>query len=174
MKKLDINLKQIYCILIILMFMGVILFGLGLPAQAEYPLPTPSTDEINQIASQIYPPGAAMVPLSECTSSLCDHWRELISEQLLLGQTEDQIIAYFVEQYGEQVLGRPLLNSLNGFIYILPIFTILAAAYIIYRSLYSRKPVMPAAGSVDKGSENIYEKLFEDQIDSYEKHNSKK
>ena len=69
--------------------------------------PTPSDDEVNRIASQLYCPVCESTPLDVCPTQACAQWREVIREKLAQGWTDEQIKTYFVDLYGERVLATP-------------------------------------------------------------------
>ena len=85
----------------------------------------PTDDEVNRIAKQLYCPVCPNTPLDVCETKACQDWRAQIRDQLARGWTEDQIISYFVDQYGERVLAEPRRSGFTSLVWILPI---LAAA----------------------------------------------
>ena len=97
--------------------------------------PTPSDDQVNAIAKQLYCPVCENTPLDVCPTEACRQWRALIREQLAGGWSEDQIKQYFVANYGARVLAEPPRSGLNWLIYIVPPAIILAAALVLFRSL---------------------------------------
>ena len=72
------------------------LFALPVVAQDG----TPSDDEVNKIAKQLYCPVCESTPLDVCPTEACRQWRELIREMLVEGRSEAEIKQYFVEQIG--------------------------------------------------------------------------
>lgn len=124
---------------------GVVLFALAMLIVASFlaaPLvraqqPTPTDDEVNRIARNLYCPVCENTPLDVCPTEACRQWRELIRQQLSDGWSEDRIRQYFVEQYGARVLSEPPRTGLNWLIYILPPLIILAGAFILFRSFRS-------------------------------------
>lgn len=88
---------------------------------------TPSDDEVNRIASQLYCPICENMPLDVCPIEACQQWRELIREQLAQGWTEREIKDYFVAQYGDRVLGEPPRRGLHWLLYLIPPMVILLA-----------------------------------------------
>jgi len=125
-----------------------VLFGLivaGL-AYAQQPQPTPSDDQVNAIARQLYCPVCENTPLDVCGTTACAQWRELIRQKLAAGWSEQSIKDYFVQQYGARVLGSPPLKGLNVLVYIIPPLAIIAGVYILYRAYRSwKQPVQPAS-----------------------------
>lgn len=74
------------------------------PAQGQE---TVSDDEVNRVAERLYCPTCASQALSVCPTQTCWQWREEIRRRLADGHGEDEILAYFRAQFGEEVLGAP-------------------------------------------------------------------
>jgi cytochrome c-type biogenesis protein CcmH len=116
---------------------------------------SPTDDEVNAIAKQLYCPVCENTPLDVCPTEACRQWRELIREQLSKGWTEDQIKDYFVTQYGARVLGEPPRTGLNWVVYILPPALILAGAFVLFRAMRSWiKPSKAEAGPSGGGTQS--------------------
>jgi cytochrome c-type biogenesis protein CcmH len=116
-----------------------VLFGLSIVAVVSAQQPTPSDDQVNAIAKQLYCPVCENIPLDVCPTTACAQWRELIRQKLTDGWTEQQIKDYFVQQYGARVLGTPPPKGINWFVYIVPPIAILAGVYVLYRAFRSWK-----------------------------------
>src|SRR5512144_1761258 len=69
--------------------------------------PTPSDDDVNKIAKQLYCPVCESTPLDVCPTEACRQWREVIRTMLTEGKNEAEIKQYFAEQYGVRVLNVP-------------------------------------------------------------------
>ncbi|PJF23024.1 MAG: hypothetical protein CUN56_03005 [Phototrophicales bacterium] len=84
-------------------------------AQDE-PQPTPivvTYDDVNAVAQQLYCPVCENEPLHTCGAPACVQWREEIREQLAAGRTSEQIVDYFVTNYGDRVVGIPQDDGLR-------------------------------------------------------------
>lgn len=137
----------------LLLFMICLLSLSGLPGlTASAQAPTPSDDDVNRIASQLYCPICDNLSLDVCPLEACRRWRELIREQLAEGWTEREIKDYFVAQYGEQVLGEPPRSGLNWLLYLLPPLIVVAGAAVLITNMKrpSRKSPDPAPASDDR------------------------
>ena len=115
------------------------------PVQAQTQ-PTPSDDQVNAIASQLYCPVCEDIPLDVCMTPACMQWRELIRQQLAQGKTPDQIKEYFTQQYGERVLAVPKPGGLNWVLYLLPPVILVAALIFMIHFIHAHRP---AAGEPD-------------------------
>ncbi len=127
--------------------------------------PTPSDDEVNAIAKQLYCPVCENTPLDVCPTQACAQWRELIREKLAAGWTEQQIKDYFVEMYGERVLGAPPARGLNWLAYIVPPVVILAGVYVLWRGMRTwKQPLQAASPSVDVPPSDEYVARLEEEL----------
>ncbi len=134
---------------------------------AQQPLPTPSDDQVNQIAHQLYCPVCENTPLDVCPTDACRQWRDLIRQQLAQGWTEQQIKQYFVQQYGARVLAEPPPAGINWLIYILPPVIILIGAFILFRALRMwTKPAssLAASGPNEDAAKDEYVARLEEEL----------
>lgn len=123
---------------ITVLLLALILFGLTL-GSVKAQNPTPSDNEVNAIAKQLYCPVCENIPLDVCPTQACAQWRELIREKLAAGWSEQQIKDYFAAQYGDRVLAQPPTRGLNWVVYILPPVLFMVGAYLVFRALKSRE-----------------------------------
>lgn len=107
-------------------------------------VPTPSDDDVNRIAKQLYCPVCENIPLDVCPTQACEQWRGTIRQKLAEGWSDEQIKQYFVDQYGARVLATPPATGLNWLVYVLPPVAILAGASILFHAIrsWSRRPAL--------------------------------
>jgi len=110
--------------------------------------PTPSDDQVNKIAGQLYCPVCENTPLDVCPTEACRQWRDLIRQMISEGKSEAEIKQYFAENYGARVLSEPPRTGLNWFVYVIPPVIILAGAFFLFRALKGwTKPVVASTTS---------------------------
>jgi cytochrome c-type biogenesis protein CcmH len=150
-----------------------LLFGLLVVGFVSAQQPTPSDDQVNTIARQLYCPVCENIPLDVCPTTACAQWRELIRQKLTDGWNEQQIKDYFVQQYGARVLGTPPPKGINWLVYVVPPVAILAGIYILYRVFRSwRQPTQPVdlSPSIEgppagqNAAQDVYIKRMEDEV----------
>ncbi|HET6824267.1 MAG TPA: cytochrome c-type biogenesis protein CcmH, partial [Anaerolineales bacterium] len=71
-----------YFLLLTFVFAGV----WSMPVSAQGP--TPTDDEVNRIAKQLYCPVCESTPLDACPTEACRQWRDLIRTMLAEGRSE--------------------------------------------------------------------------------------
>ena len=124
------------------MFLVIMVLILGWVNRVSAQAPTPSDDDVNAIARQLFCPVCENTPLDVCPTQACAQWRALIREKLSQGWTADQIKQYFADQYGARVLAEPPQQGLNWLVYIIPPVLMLIGVYILFRAFQSmRKPI---------------------------------
>lgn len=121
------------------------------PAWAQ--VPTPSDDDVNRIASQLYCPICDNLSLDVCPLEACQQWRDLIREQLAQGWSEREIKDYFIAQYGDQVSGEPPRRGLNWVLYLAPPIIVLGAFALLVVNLKRPARQTPAEGSAPNDPE---------------------
>ncbi len=136
--------------------LAALLFALlttSLTLAQDNPPSTPSDDQVNAIAKQLYCPVCENVPLDVCPTQACAQWRQLIREKIAQGWSADQIKTYFVQQYGDRVLATPPVHGLNWLVYVIPPLAIIAGIFILFRAMQAWKKPLPAEVSQDISTE---------------------
>jgi cytochrome c-type biogenesis protein CcmH len=118
------------------------------PVAAQQPQPTPSDNEVNRVAKQLYCPVCENIPLDVCPTQACQEWRELIRLKLSQGWTDEQIKGYFALQYGDRVLAEPPRRGLNWLVYILP--AVFFAGGVVLLVIVMRRMRTPAQAATGK------------------------
>ena len=136
-------------------FILVILLAFGAAALAQDSYVT--QDEVYDIAAKMYCPICENEPLDECYNVTCMQWKSEIRERLADGQTEDDIISYFVTNYGQHVVGIPQDPLLRLISYVPIIAGVIIAAVIGFMtfSRWQQAPAKrsPATASIDNSSD---------------------
>ncbi len=120
-----------------LILMLIALTSVTLGQNGTPPTPTPAarkavtSDDVNQIARQMYCPVCENEPLDACGTAACQQWRAQIGQMLSEGQTEQQIKDYFVARYGARVLAQPPAAGVSLWLYVLPVVGLIIGAVIV-------------------------------------------
>src|SRR5687767_13174016 len=64
-------------------------------------------DRVNRIAKQMNCPTCIGVNLADCNTQTCTQWRGQIADLVAQGYSDQEVLDYFVNQYGVQVLLEP-------------------------------------------------------------------
>lgn len=120
---------------ILLLTMVVLL--LAMPAYAQDTSDTELLNRVYDLSRQIYCPVCPSETLDACRTQACAEWREEIRQQMVAGQTDEQIIASFVARYGERVIGSPQDPTLRAISLVTPwalaIIAVAVGGYTLWR-----------------------------------------
>ena len=95
---------------------------------------TPTDDEVNAIAKDLFCPVCENTPLDVCPTDACKEWREEIRSMLADGNSEAEIKQHFVDYYGARVLSEPPRTGFNWLIYVVPPIIIVAGIFVLFRA----------------------------------------
>lgn len=121
-----------HTVLSLLAIAGLLLAALPALAQEDTPRPV-TDDEILDVAERMYCPVCENEPLNECRNNTCMEWKEEIGRLLSEGYTEEEIMTYFVDRYGQHVVGVPLDPLLRVLSFVAPILgSVIALGFGLY------------------------------------------
>lgn len=129
--------------LLVAAVLGLAVLGLLAPSPAAAQ-DGPSDDEVNRVARQLYCPVCESTPLDVCPTKACADWRALIRQKLAAGESDQQIIDYFVNEYGDRVLVQPPQRGFNWLVYIVPPIVLIGGALLAWRILGGLVRAAPA------------------------------
>lgn len=96
---------------------AVVLAVLLLPAAARA---QSLDDRVYAISRQLMCPVCAGQTVAESDAAVAREMRDIIRQKLLAGETPDQILRYFVAQFGDGVLAEPPRRGLSAVLYLGP------------------------------------------------------
>ncbi|MBI3740069.1 MAG: cytochrome c-type biogenesis protein CcmH [Chloroflexi bacterium] len=123
---------------------------------------TPTDDDVNRVAKKLYCPVCPNTPLDVCETKACQDWRAQIRDELSQGWTDQQILDYFVSQYGERVLAEPQRQGFTSLVWFLPLTAVLVGLGVVYEILKNwrkQKATATSALSSPKISKEMLEKI---------------
>ena len=109
---------------------------------------TPTDDDVLRVAKNLYCPVCPNTPLDVCETKACEDWRAQIRDQLSQGWTDQQIIDYFVAQFGERVLAEPQRKGFTSLVWFLPLIVVLVGLGVVYEILKNWRKQKPAPVTV--------------------------
>lgn len=118
----------------------------GLPGPAVAAQAPVDQREVTEIAKVLKCPVCQNLSVADSPSPLAVQMRGIIEERLAAGQSRDEIIAYFVDRYGEEVLLDPLKRGFSQIIWWGAAGGFAAGLAAVGLFLYNRqrRPVAPA------------------------------
>lgn len=84
-------------------------------------------NSLYEISNELMCPVCQGQTVAESNSKLAISMREVIRNKISKGETKDEIIAYFVLQYGDSILSKPPAKGLNILLWIFPPFLLIGS-----------------------------------------------
>jgi len=123
----------------ILMTMTMVLF-LCMKAQGSSALSTEQKIKAESIGAVLRCPVCQGMPIADSPATMAVEMMDLVHEKVAAGESEEEIINYFIGRYGEWVLLKPTTKGFNLFVWILPpIALFFACLFIVYRARWSKQ-----------------------------------
>jgi cytochrome c-type biogenesis protein CcmH len=93
----------------------------------------------------------------------------LIGQKLDQGQSEQQIIQFFVAEYGEQVLSAPSKSGFNLAAWITPFVVILVGGVVVYIALtkWARRGRYSPVSTVAEAGDEDYKRQLDKELEEY-------
>ena len=88
------------------------------------------------VAGELMSPACPGRTLINCTSGQAEQWRELIRQKIAHDETKEQIIQYFVNIHGEEILAAPPKQGFALTAWLLPLFMIVNGIGLIIALTY--------------------------------------
>jgi cytochrome c-type biogenesis protein CcmH len=95
----------------------------------------PLDHETRRIGKQLQCPICSGAAVADSPSELAGQMRNVIRAKLEAGESEEQIIAYFVERYGDSVLIEPPRRGIGLAVWIAPVGVLAIGALLLWRLL---------------------------------------
>lgn len=94
------------------------------------------------IAGELMSPACPGRTLLNCTSEHAGQWQELIRQKVAQGVSKDDIMQYFIDIGGEEVLASPPKRGFTLAVWLLPAFALLngAGLIIMLTTRWARRP----------------------------------
>lgn len=93
----------------------------------EQPPEEVTDDEVNAIGQQLFCPTCENTPVDVCPTQTCSDWRADIRQQLAEGRSEQEILTYFADYYGPDVLANPPREGFGLVAWSIPVVVVLAS-----------------------------------------------
>lgn len=127
-------------------------------------------DQTTQIANLLMCPVCQGQSVGESNSNLANDMRDIIRKQVEQGKSKDEILAYFVNSYGESILASPPPKGINWLLWLLPGVGIIVGGVIITMFLFNAQRDEKIENSenakTQPKADNEYIKKIEEHLES--------
>ncbi|CAA0088502.1 Cytochrome c-type biogenesis protein CcmH [Halioglobus japonicus] len=101
-----------------------------------------------QLSEELRCPKCQNQNIADSNAPIAQDLRKLLHQQLEAGASDDEILDYMSDRYGEFVRYRPRFGGTTVFLWLAPLLLLLAAIGVLLISLRSRADTGAADGSV--------------------------
>ena len=130
------------------------------PAHAQTPEPAYDEAEAQAIDEMLMCPVCPAESIDQAQVPLAKQMRQKVREMLAAGATRQEVLDYFADRYGQEVLASPPKSGLNLLAWILPpvgLLAGLAALLLVIRAMTGRRAEGDAANTTDAAPEENLE-----------------
>jgi cytochrome c-type biogenesis protein CcmH len=124
-----------------------------------------SEEAVREIATQLRCVVCQNLSVADSPSEMANQMRGIIRERLAAGDRPDQVVAYFVDKYGEWILLSPRPQGFNLLVWVVPFAAIaagLVGVVLLMRRWSRRSAMAPEPTPVDPAvSERIRREIAE-------------
>lgn len=145
-------MKTVAWLLVVPVIVGALAVGAGGDRG-----PRTETERVNAIASEVRCPTCRGLSAAESDAATAAAIREEIRERLRAGESPDEIRAYLVTVYDEDILLRPGGEGLAALVWVLPVVAVLLAGGAL--ALAFRRWRGPYRGPTERDRELVEEAL---------------
>ncbi len=102
------------------------------------------------LAAELRCPKCQNQNIADSNAPIAADLRKQLHAQLHDGKSDDEIVEYMVDRYGEFVLYRPRVNNVTLVLWLAPLILLLLAVLVVRTSFKSRAPAAPVALSAEE------------------------
>lgn len=128
----------------------------------------PTEADVRAVANDLQCPVCAGQSVADSQSQLAQNMRALIRKKLADGESKEQILAYFLDRYGDVILRDPPKNGFNQTLWWLPAIGLVEGGallgYFLYRWRTRPERVVPAGPAPTAEDLALYESLLASEI----------
>jgi cytochrome c-type biogenesis protein CcmH len=129
-------------------------------------------DRVNEIAHLLMCPVCQGQSVAESNSNLAQDMRQIIRKQLEEGKSKEEVIAYFVNRYGETILASPPPKGVNWLLWLLPglaiIFGGLGIGIYLYKSQSGRSSGDSGKRPENRAADSDYMHKIDEELKRHE------
>lgn len=122
-------------------------------------------DQAREISYLLMCPVCQGQSVAESNSELAKDMRAIIREKLDAGESKEDIIKYFVNRYGDSILGYPPVKGVNLLLWILPALAVVLGGMGIGLFLHRSKAITGEESGIRKVQDTKEEKEYLKMVD---------
>lgn len=156
-------------ILLLLLPLTLILLASFISSCSAFQRPLTAEEKAQDIYKALMCPLCAGQTLEQSQSELSTQMRAVVREKVAQGMTKEEILAFFVERYGEAVLAAPPKKGFSIFVWVIPALALLVGGFFLFRlikAMQQRATMTPKPTPQLSDQERQYwEKRLKDELE---------
>jgi cytochrome c-type biogenesis protein CcmH len=130
---------------------AILLLGAPSLARGQHPARHVEEQAVYEVASQLRCVVCQNLSVADSPSEMATQMRGVIKERLATGERPEQVVAYFVDKYGEWILLSPRRRGFTLLVWVLPAVAVVVGIGLLALVLrrWTRRPVAAAQPAVD-------------------------
>ncbi|MEX2599764.1 MAG: cytochrome c-type biogenesis protein [Dehalococcoidia bacterium] len=117
----------------------------GAQAQATEDLPPELEQRAHHLYRQVMCPTCVGQTIDQSRAPIAANMRGLVRERLRAGDTDEEILALFVDAYGESVLASPPTSGTGLFAWVIPPIALAAGGFMVFLAIRALRQPSPVA-----------------------------
>lgn len=115
-----------------------------------------------EVAAMLRCPVCLNLSVADSPSELAQNMRAVVRERLAGGETEQQVLDYFIQRYGEWVLMKPPAHGVSLLVWVLPAVAVVGGGALVLLAMRRwTRPAPAAAAPVEDLPEEDLRKVRE-------------
>lgn len=152
---------------------SIVALAFALAAGLLVAVPVSAATTVGDVEKELMCQCGCTMVLDTCQCGTADQMRALIGEKIDGGQSKNEIMDYFVAQYGETILSAPTKKGFNLMVWILPFAAIAGGGVALYfilriwvlKGKAQKEAAIPQPGHEEDGDE--YREKFEQELEDF-------
>ncbi len=108
--------------------------------------------QVYEVSSQLKCPVCQSESVADSPALISQQMRGVIRQQLQSGKSEQQVIQYFINTYGEQIAWSPPWQGFTLLAWLVPIALVLIGAAFLFFTLREWRAIAPSHTNGDEGA----------------------
>ena len=106
---------------------------------------------VHNVASQLKCPVCQGESVADSPSGIAQQMRGVIRRQLQAGKSEQEVIQYFVSNYGEQIVWSPPWQGFSLLAWLVPVGLLIGGMFLLFVTLRNWRTSIPGESASDDG-----------------------
>lgn len=131
-------MKQVVLIILVLLCLGTVVLG-----KEAQPNEDPRIEQrMKALTEQLRCPVCQNETLADSRSELAEDLRKQMREQMNAGKSDQEIIAFLTQRYGDYILYNPQIKPKTYLLWFLPFILLIGGILVLYRYLKRRRELI--------------------------------